>query len=211
MKSITVSRITEEIDQNVLIQLMELIGPIESFFYSDDNTQAQFNYNEEIETEKALEIINNIQVNGISLIFSEGTIEENIDKKEMKNENEENNENKENEKESKMSEVKQFWEEFSSKLKEGMCEFWTQLNEKVQFKEYYENVKIQLSAFNEKHQISEKVSNTFNGIVTKCKEILPKQKPEETELISNEDKTEKIIVEDDEGVLEDVDSEKLNE
>ena len=85
------------------------------------------------------------------------------------------------------------------------------MNEKVQFKENYQKVKNYLVAFNEKYQISEKVSNTFNGIVTKCKEILPKQKTEETELISNEDKTEKIIVEDDEGVLEDVDSEKLNE
>ena len=54
MRNITVSRITNDVNQNILIQLMGYIGPIESFIYSDDNTQLQISYNDNVDIQKAM-------------------------------------------------------------------------------------------------------------------------------------------------------------
>ena len=75
MNSIVISGITQQIDQNQLYQLVELVGPIESIQYSEDNKHLQINYQSNESVDKALIILQNIQINSVPLTIQQGTIE----------------------------------------------------------------------------------------------------------------------------------------
>ena len=129
MNSITISGITSQVDQKVLCDLMGMIGQVEHFIFSENFTQLQINYKSECNIHKIIEISKHIQINGVSLIFSEGTLQQNVDKKDLiVDENQMPLKNKQS---ITSDDIKNFVNEFSSKLKEGMCEFGTQLNEKM--------------------------------------------------------------------------------
>ena len=76
MNSIVISGITRDINQNQLYQLVELIGTIESVVYSEDNTEMQVNYQSAESVEKALVVLNDVQINSVTLTIRKGTLEE---------------------------------------------------------------------------------------------------------------------------------------
>ena len=76
MNSIVISGITKDVNQNQLYQLVELIGTIENVVYSEDNTEMQVNYQSEESVEKALVVLNDVQINSVTLTIRKGTLEE---------------------------------------------------------------------------------------------------------------------------------------
>ena len=213
MNCITVSGITEQVDQNILMQLMELVGQIECFMYSEDNTQLQVNYQTEQNTEKAVNIFNSIQVSGVTLLFSQGTLEENVDKKGISIQQTSIESMKLEPVKTKGDSEQNVMKEIGTKLKEGFCEFWSQLNEKVPLVVYYETAKIKMLEFNKEHQITERMSNFFVDIGTKCKSIFVKSSTE-TQITTeqpNSNESKEINIEDAEKEKINVDYDALPE
>ena len=188
MNSLTVSGI-RDVDKSILMQLMELVGPIESYIYSEDTTQVQVNYKEKQNTAKVVNIFNNIQINGISLLFSQGTLEENVDKKYISIQ-QIPIESKENSDQNGMKEI-------GTKLTEGFSELWSELNEKVPLAMCYETAKIQISEFNKEHQITERMSHFINDIGSKCKSMFVKSIPETKTTTEYSTSSKEINIEDD--------------
>ena len=78
-----------------------------------------------------------------------------------------------------------------------MSEFWKALNEKIQFKLFCQNAATKMNEFNQKHQITEKISNGFNNVVNKCKNVFTNEKQVEMKSNLNENENKEIQIDDD--------------
>ena len=180
MNSIVISGITEQIDQNQLYQLVELVGPIESIQYSEDNKHLQINYKSNESVDKALIILQNIQINSVPLTIKQGTIEtlnkENkteIKEEEQKEDEINEEENKEIKEEEKQKNIN--WDTVRG-YADKILSIPGEIDEKTHFSEYCTlGLTMAVSKCQEidrNYQITQKIDNCFDFLVSKMDNVI---------------------------------------
>ena len=214
-KSIVISGLTEQIDQYQLYQLIELVGSIESIQYSEDNKHMQVNYQSNESAEKAVKVLQNIQLNNVPLTIQIGTIESlNLQNTPIIPQQEIQEEIDFEEKEHK--EMKQNnsinWNSIK-KCVDDILSIPVQIDEKIHFTEYCAlGLTLAVSKceqINHDYQISSKIENGINSIICSLSDVFNSFKNSINN--SNETKEMKEEKEENNETLENNDSNKINE